>query len=375
MTEEERAMADSNGVFRADVLGSLLRPSYLAEARQKHDAGQMSAADFKKVEDRAVDEAIALQESAGLDVVTDGEMRRFTFFDQFTAALEGVAHEEGEAVPFHSEPGKVDIDFHSPVCVTGRVKRRRMLTLEEFAYARARASKPVKITLPSPLMFFTMWSPKHSTAAYNDAFELFADGVDLVREEAQALADIGCEYIQIDAPDFGQLVEDSERQRWEKLGIPFERVMTEGVDMLNAVADVPGVHFGLHLCKGNFQSKWISAGGYENISQQLFKRATNFDAFLLEYDDDRSGSFEPLEDVPDDKRVVLGLISTKHDDMESLDDLRARVDDAAKHFPREQIALSTQCGFASVAMGNEISEQAQEQKLRLVAEAAGQIWG
>jgi 5-methyltetrahydropteroyltriglutamate--homocysteine methyltransferase len=364
-----------DSVYRADVLGSLLRPAYLAEARRKFEAGDMPAADFKKIEDRAVDEAIALQEQAGLDVVTDGEMRRFTFFDQFAAALDGVTHAEGEAVPFHSEPGKVDIDFHSPVSVTGKVKRKRMLTLEEFAYARARASKPIKITLPSPLMFFTMWSPEHSTAAYKDAFELFADGVDLVREEARALADIGCEYIQIDAPDFGQLVEDSERERWERLGIPVERVMTEGVEMLNAVADVPGVRFALHLCKGNYQSLWISAGGYDEISQQVFKGTPNFDVYMLEYDDERSGGFEPLEDLPDDKVVVLGLVSTKHDDLEGVDALKSRVDEAAKHFPREQLGLSTQCGFASVAMGNEISVDAQEQKLRRVAEAAGAIWG
>jgi methionine synthase II (cobalamin-independent) len=367
-------MAVGNGVYRADVLGSLLRPKYLAEARAKHEAGDMSAAEFKKIEDRAVDDAIAMQEAAGMDVVTDGEFRRFTFFDQFTAALDGVEHTEGEAVPFHSEPGKVDIDFHSPVCVTGKVKRRRMLTLEEFAYARARASKPVKITLPSPLMFFTMWSPQHSPAAYDDPFKLFADGVDLVREEAQALADIGCEYIQIDAPDFGQLVEDSERERWEHLGIPVERVMSEGVEMLNAVADVPGVRFALHLCKGNFQSKWISAGGYEEISKHVFTGTPNFDAYMLEYDDERSGGFEPLEDLPDDKIVVLGLVSTKHDDMETVDGLTARIEEAAKHYPREQLALSTQCGFASVAMGNEISEQAQEQKLRLIADTAHAVW-
>jgi 5-methyltetrahydropteroyltriglutamate--homocysteine methyltransferase len=368
-------MTLNGNAARADVLGSLLRPAYLAEARQKHDAGDMSAAEFKKIEDRAVDEAIALQEAAGLDVITDGEMRRFTFFDQFTAALEGVTHEEGEAVPFHSEPGKVDVDFHSPVCVTGRVKRRRMLTLEEFAYSRARASRPVKVTLPSPLMFFTMWSPTHSTAAYGDPFELFADGVDLVREEARALADIGCEYIQIDAPDFGQLVEDSERERWQRLGIPVERVMSEGVEMLNAVADVPGVRFALHLCKGNYQSLWISAGGYERISSHVFKGTPNFDVYMLEYDDERSGGFEPLEDLPDDKRVVLGLVSTKHDDLESIDELTARVEEAAKHFPREHLGLSTQCGFASVAMGNEISVEGQERKLRRVAEAASAIWG
>lgn len=169
-------------MYRADVLGSLLRPAYLAEGREKHQAGQLSDEEFKKLEDRAVDEAIALQEGAGVDVVTDGEMRRFTFFDQFTAALEGVSHEEGEAVPFHSQPGKVDIDFHSPVSVTEKVKRKQMISPAEFEYAKARASKPVKVTLPSPLMFFTMWSPTHSPAAYDDPFELFADGVELVKE-------------------------------------------------------------------------------------------------------------------------------------------------------------------------------------------------
>ena len=362
-------------MYRAEVLGSLLRPAYLAEAREKHQAGELPDKEFKKLQDRAVDEAIALQESAGVDIVTDGEMRRFTFFDQFAAAVHGVTHEEGEAVPFHSEPGKVDIDFHSPVSVTGRVSRKRMLTPEEFEYAHARATKPVKVTLPSPLMFFTMWSPKHSPGAYSDPFELFADGVQLVREEAQALAALGCEYIQIDAPDFGQLVEDSERERWERLGIPVERVMTEGVELLNGVGDVPGVTFGLHLCKGNFQSKWISAGGYEEISSHVFKGTPNFDVFLLEYDDERSGGFEPLAELPDDKVVVLGLVSTKHDDLESVDSLKSRVEEAAKFFPRDQLALSTQCGFASVAMGNQISVDAQERKLRRVAEAAEAIWG
>jgi methionine synthase II (cobalamin-independent) len=362
-------------MYRADVLGSLLRPGYLAEARQKHEAGQLSDEEFKKLEDRAVDEAIALQENAGTDVVTDGEMRRFTFFDQLAAALDGVTHEEGEAVPFHSEPGKVDVDFHSPVSVTDKVRRKRMLSPEEFEYAKSRASKPVKVTLPSPLMFFTMWSPQNSTAAYNDPFELFADGVELIREEAQALADLGCEYIQIDAPDFGQLVEDSERERWERLGIPVSRVMSEGVEMLNAVADVPGVTFGLHLCKGNYQSLWISAGGYEEISSHVFKGTPNFDRYLLEYDDERSGGFEPLRDLPDDKVVVLGLVSTKHDDLESVEELSSRVEEASRFFPRDQLAISTQCGFASVAMGNEISVEAQERKLRRVAEAAEAIWG
>jgi 5-methyltetrahydropteroyltriglutamate--homocysteine methyltransferase len=277
-------------------------------------------------------------------------------------------------VPFYHEPGKVEFNFQSPAVVTGKLRRRRMMSVEEFVYARGQARRPVKVTLPSPLMLFLLWAAP-TKEVYSDPFELFADGVELVREEAQELANLGCEYIQIDAPDFGQLVAESERERWEALGIPVERVLTEGVDMLNAVADVPGVNFGLHLCRGNYESMWISAGGYETISKQVFRRATNYDRFLLEFDDERSGSFEPLKDLPDDKVVVLGLVSSKTNDIETVADIVRRVDEASKVFPRDQLALSTQCGFASVAVGNDVSEKTQEQKLRVVADAAQAIWG
>ena len=250
-----------------------------------------------------------------------------------------------------------------------------MMTVEEYAYARARAHRPIKVTLPSPLMLFLAWSPGRSRDAYADPFELFADGLTLMREEAQELARMGCPYIQIDAPDFGQLIDPRQQTVWAGAGIPFERVMTEGAEMLNAVASVPGVTFGLHICKGNYDSHWISAGGYESIASELFPRLTNYDRILLEYENERSGSFEPLKELPDDKVVVLGLVSSKFDQLESPEQLIGRIEEAARFYPRDQLALSTQCGFASAGPGNAISEDAQEKKLQLIAEVAHRAWG
>ncbi|MGZ4187358.1 MAG: cobalamin-independent methionine synthase II family protein [Solirubrobacteraceae bacterium] len=364
--------------YRADTVGSLLRPEYLLRARAQYEASELDAVSYKEIEDRAVDQVIAMQEGAGLDVVTDGEMRRHTFIDQLLEAVEGLtpdADAQHIPVPFYDEDGSEQSVFKVPLSVTDKLRRRRMMTVEEYAYARARARRPVKVTLPSPLMLFLVWSPERSRDAYKDAFELFADGLALMREEAQELARMGCPYIQIDAPDFGQLIDPSQQQEWAQIGIPFDRVMTEGADMLNEVASVPGVTFGLHICKGNYDSHWISAGGYGAISKQLFARLPNYSRLLLEYENERSGSFEPLADVPDDKVVVLGLVSSKFDDLESPEQLLSRIDEAAKFHPRDQLAVSTQCGFSSAGPGNAISEDAQEKKLRLVSEVAARAWG
>lgn len=364
--------------YHADVIGSLLRPSYLLSARDRHEAGQLSAAAYKEIEDRAVDEVIALQEGAGLPVVNDGELRRHSFIDQLTDAVDGLTPDSATdhvRVPFHDRTGEEKSAFKVPLSATEKLRRRRMMTVEEYAYARARARRPVKVTLPSPLMLFLVWSPERSRDAYGDPFQLFADGLRLMREEAEELARLGCGYIQVDAPDFGQLVDPSQRSAWEQAGISVDRVLSEGVDILNDVADVPGVTFGLHLCKGNYDSDWISAGGYQSISKQLFRRATNYDVFLLEYDDERSGSFEPLSDLPEDKTAVLGLVSSKFDTLETADRLLARIDEASRYFPRDQLALSTQCGFASAGPGNAISEAAQAKKLHLISEVADRAWG
>jgi len=204
---------------------------------------------------------------------------------------------------------------------------------------------------------------------------MFADAADIIRTEARELAKLGCTYIQIDSPDLGTLVDPENRELREGLGMDTERTLTEGVDIINSVADVAGVTFGLHICKGNYQSKWIATGGYEFTADKVFSRSGNFDVFLLEYDDERSGSFEPLANVPDDKVVVLGLVSSKLPEIEPVDSLIARIDEAARYVGRERLALSTQCGFSPVSIGgNLISEETQERKLELVAEVARQVW-
>jgi len=363
-------------IHHSDVIGSLLRPRYLQQARDAYAAGQLPAPDFKRIEDRAVDQAIAMQEGVGLDVVNDGELRRFSFLDHLLGDMEGVADMPGAPVHFHAPDPAQDWDWHPPITVTGRLRPRGpMMTIEEFSYARGRARVPVKITMPSPLVVYGAWSPEHSRPAYSDPFELFADAAEIIRAEARELAKLGCTYIQIDSPDLGTLVDPENRALREGLGMDTERTLTEGVDIINSVADVPGVTFGLHICKGNYQSKWIASGGYEYTADKVFTRSANFDVFLLEYDDERSGSFEPLANMPDDKVVVLGLVSSKVPEIEPADQLIARIEEAARYVDRERLALSTQCGFSPVSIGaNLISEDTQQRKLELVAEVAHQVW-
>jgi 5-methyltetrahydropteroyltriglutamate--homocysteine methyltransferase len=260
--------------------------------------------------------------------------------------------------------------------VTSKLRKRRSMVTEEYSYARARARLPLKVTVPSPLVLFGLWNPKYSTAAYSDPFEMFADAAEVGRSEIQELVALGCEYIQIDAPELATLVDPRVREWTESLGMPAERMLTEGVDLINGMVEgVPGVRLGIHLCRGNNVGMWMASGGYDYIASAFFERATSFDAYFLEYDDARSGTFEPLAKAPDDKQVVLGLVSTKKPDMETPDELRTRIDEAARFVPRERLGLSTQCGFASVADGNPIDLHAEERKLRLVADVAHATWG
>jgi len=259
--------------------------------------------------------------------------------------------------------------------VTGKISQKRKITPEEFAYNRARASKRIKITFPSPLLFYSAWSPELSTAAYRDAFELFADAAAIIKAECEELAALGCTYIQIDSPDIGTIVDPENRELRENLGMPTERTLSEGLDIFNSVGDVPGVTFGVHVCKGNNMSQWIGAGGYETTAEAMFGRLTNFDVFLLEYDDERSGSFEPLAKAPDDKQIILGLVSSKTTTLESVSDVTARIHEAARYTGLERLGVSTQCGFSSTLPGaNLTTEDVQEQKLELVAEVANTVW-
>jgi 5-methyltetrahydropteroyltriglutamate--homocysteine methyltransferase len=365
--------------YRAEVIGSLLRPDYLKQARTRWQAGDLTVREFKKFEDRAVNDMIALQETLGLDVVTDGEMRRTHFIAPLTDVISGVkpipAFTRVWKKPHRPGEQAETVDIQVQYAVVEKIHRTRSLTNEEFSYARGHATRPLKVTLPSPLMMTLRWSPEYSRDAYPDPFELFADAAAIVRDEARELAALGCEYIQIDAPELGMLCDPARRRDdFADRGMDPDRLLTEGMDILNSVAAVPGVVFGLHLCRGNNKGYYVGEGGYEAIARAVFARASNFSRFLLEYDDWRSGSFEPLREIPAGKHVVLGLISTKRTETEPVNDIVSRIEEASRFFPRDHMALSTQCGFGTVWDGNPIPSSAQEEKLRLVAQIAHGLW-
>jgi 5-methyltetrahydropteroyltriglutamate--homocysteine methyltransferase len=360
--------------YRAETVGSLLRPEWLKTARAERAAGRLGPAEFKRIEDRAVDAAIELQEGAGLEVVTDGEMRRAHFTGSLTEAISGLGEAPAEEIAWHGETPEDEMVYRHSVAVTDTLRRERSLAQEEFVYLRARATRPVKMTLPSPLMLQTFWSQSLSTAVYDDPFEMFADAAGLVREEIRELVALGCEYIQIDAPELATLVDESAREGFRSRGIDPDRMLTEGIEILDSVTEEPGPRYALHLCRGNREGHWMASGGYEAISGAVFARAPGFDSFFLEYDDARSGGFEPLADVPGDKTVVLGLVSTKRGELEDPGELLARIDDASRHFPRDQLALSPQCGFASVIGGNPVPEESQAAKFRLIRDVAARAW-
>ena len=307
--------------YRSDVVGSLLRPAYLKEARERHAAGEIGDAAFKRIEDRAVDEAIALQVEAGLDVVTDGEMRRFAFYGHFIDAIEGFDKSGGWAIPFRDEQGN-ELVLQRPVVVS-RLMRRRHLCAEEFTYLRARTDRAAKVTLISAQQAAAYYDPEKSRGAYPTIDAYLADVVDILRAEVDELIRLGCTYIQVDAPQYAALIDPGIREGYRQRGNDPDRLLDRCIELDNAViGDHPGIAFGIHLCRGNNQSKFYASGGYDPIAAQVFRR-TRFQRFLLEYDDARSGNFEPLRYVPDDRTVVLGLVTTKKGALESEDELDA----------------------------------------------------
>lgn len=359
--------------YRSDVVGSLLRPDYLKEARQRYQAGAIGTVEFKRLEDRAVDEAVALQTRAGVEVVTDGEMRRDSFFGHLIDAVEGFDKLGGGGVRFRDEQGGEKL-FLRPVVVS-RLRRRRHLCAEEFTYLRARADRAAKATLVAASQAAASYDPDKSKGAYPTMDAYLADVVALVREEVEELIRLGCSYIQVDAPNYASLMDVGIRERYRRRGIDPGYLLDQCIAMDNAViVDHPGVLFALHVCRGNNQSKFFASGGYDTIAAKLFP-GSRFQRFLLEYDDVRSGGFEPLREVPEDRSVVLGLVTTKKAALESKDELKRRIRAVQPFVPLERLALSPQCGFASVLEGNLLSAAEQEAKLRLVAETAREVWG
>lgn len=358
-------------MLRSDVVGSLLRPAYLKDARAKYEAGKITPMEFKALEDCAVDEAVDLQTRAGLDVITDGEMRRYAFYGHLIDSVDGFDKYGGWAIPFRDAAGE-QLVLKRPVVVSP-LKRKRHLCAEEFTYLRARTKHAAKTTFISAQQSAAYYDTEKSKGAYPNIEAYLSDVVDILRGEVEELVRLGCTYIQIDAPQYTALLDPELREGYRKRGNDPDRLLDISIELDNAVIGSNPVTFGLHLCRGNNQSKFYASGDYGPISKIFSK--TRFDRFLLEYDDARSGGFEPLHNVPDGKTVVLGLVSSKKPDLEGKDELRRRIQEASNFVPLDRLALSPQCGFASTLEGNLITPQQEEAKLRLVASVAKECWG
>ncbi len=357
---------------RAEVVGSLLRPAFLVEARKALDSGALDAAGFKEAEDRAVDQAIDLQVGAGIDVITDGEQRRYAFFGHLVDAMSGFDKFGGWAIPFRDESGE-QLVFQRPVVVE-RLQPRRSMAAEEFTYLRARTKHSAKVTMISAQQAAAYYDPEKSKAAYPTRDAYLADIVAYSRREVDELVRLGCTYVQIDAPQYAALLDPELREGYRKRGSDPEKLIDTCIEMDNAIIEGhPGVTFAIHICRGNNQSKFYAEGDYEPIAR-IFER-TKFSRFLLEYDDERSGGFEPLKHVPEDRAVVLGLVTTKKPALESEEELKRRIEEASRYIPLERLALSPQCGFASTMEGNRLSLDDQRRKLELVGRVAHAVWG
>jgi len=358
---------------KTDVVGSLLRPEYLKSARRDLEAGRLRAPEFKRIEDRAVDEAIALQEGCGLGVVTDGEMRRSAFYAHLVESLEGFNSSAGWAITFRDSEGH-QAQLERPVVVE-KLQWRRQMCAEEFTYLRGRTKAPAKVTLLSAQQAAAYYDPDKSRAAYATRDAYLADLVEYTRREIAELIRLGCEYIQIDAPQYAGLLDETIREGYRQRGSDPDKMLDATIELDNAiVAGHTGITFGIHICRGNHKSMFYASGGYDRIAEKVFGRA-NFDRFLLEYDDERSGTFEPLRYLPDNRIVVLGLVSSKTARMETAENLKARIAEAAQIVPLDRLALSPQCGFASTHEGNALSEADQRKKLELVTAVAREVWG
>ncbi|HEY1328444.1 MAG TPA: 5-methyltetrahydropteroyltriglutamate--homocysteine S-methyltransferase [Casimicrobiaceae bacterium] len=362
--------------FRADHVGSFLRPKFLLDAREQFKSGAIDHAQLRKVEDEAIRGIVRFQEDLGLSGITDGEFRRTYFHIDFLTQLEGVETHGGINVRFHSKAG--DVDFAPPVMqVTRKVRHAKPIQRADFEFLKSLASRTPKVTIPSPTMLhFRGGRNAISRDAYPDLETFYADVAAAYREEIADLAAAGCTYLQLDDTNLAYLCDEKMREGARARGDDPDELPRRYARLINAaIAERPaGMTVCVHLCRGNFKSAWAAEGGYEPVAEVLFNEL-EVDGYFLEYDDPRSGDFRPLRHVPKTKTVVLGLVSTKVGSLEAKDDLARRIDEAARFMPLGQMCLSPQCGFSSTVHGNDIAMESQAAKLRLVIETAREVWG
>lgn len=368
-------------VARAEVVGSLLRPAYLREARQGLHEGRVSAAKLQAAEDRAVQEAIALQEEIGLDVITDGEMRREGWNAPLRAALSGfTAFPGGTGYRWRlgdpEHPRVREDQGRSWPFVTERVQVQRDVAHTEYAFLKAQAHCRTKYCLPAPSYYRTHWHEARSWAAYATVEAFLTEMRDYTHQVVRDVIALGCDYVQLDAPNYGRACDPEFRALMEDQGrrgavadLRFDAALDSSV-----FDGLTGATRAMHICRGNSAGAWNAQGGYEAIAAELFPHL-DLDVLLLEYDTPRAGDFAPLRHVLPQHTVVLGLLTTKHGRLEDADTVAVRIHAAATYVPLERLAVSPQCGFASVETGNPITPAEQEAKLRLVVQTARRVWG
>jgi 5-methyltetrahydropteroyltriglutamate--homocysteine methyltransferase len=368
----------SSPPFRADHVGSLLRPPQLVAAREDHAAGRISAAQLRAAEDEAVSEVVAMQEEAGLQSATDGEFRRATWHLDFVYQLGGVSRAPGTmTVTFRNASGSAAF---TPAAsrVDGKIRLERTIFADDFRYLRSavRTATP-KLTIPAPSMVHYRGGPASiDRDVYPDLEEFWADLSAAYADQVRGLAALGCTYLQIDDTSLAYLNDPAHRAEIAARGEDAEHMHLRYIRLINdAIAGRPaGLNVTTHLCRGNFRSSWAADGSYDFVAEALFGELA-VDGFFLEYDDERSGGFAPLRFVPPGKMVVLGLVTTKRGELESKDTLKRRIDEAATYVPMDQLCLSPQCGFSSTVDGNALTRDEQAAKLRLVVQTAAEVWG
>ncbi|MEZ5410847.1 MAG: hypothetical protein R2761_22655 [Acidimicrobiales bacterium] len=364
-------------MIRSDQIGSLLRPPALLQARAAHAAGEIDADALRAAEDEAILHLLDRQRAIGIDVVTDGELRRAAWQTNVSEAVDGFV-DASRTMTWHGADGSVTRSLSYSKVIGGRLQARRRIAGTDAAFLAAHADRPYKVTMPSPVLVAGAgWADGTTDEVYRDRDELLADVVGLVGTELAALAAGGVGYLQLDE-GFTPFVGTD----WLEAMPDPAGALDRAIDAENAafahlegagVAGAPVVR-AIHICRGNHRSRWTAAGGYDALAEQVFNRL-DVDRFLLEYDSERAGGFEPLRHVPGGKVAVLGLVSTKTGELEGRDQILRRVDEAQRHAPLDRLALSPQCGFASTELGNLLTEDEQWRKLELVVSVAREIWG
>ncbi len=366
-------MSKTNPPFRADHVGSLLRPKPLLEMRERRAKGEISAEELRESENKWIRDAVKKQESVGLKSITDGEFRRFMFHLDFLEQVGGVT--VSGAIPASV---KTDVEFTPPrLVVTGKLRHVKNIQVDDFNYLKSVVSETPKVSIPSPTMVHFRGGRKGiDIEAYPDLDEFFEDLAQVYRDEINALYEAGCRYIQMDDTNLAYLCDPKMRQGAIDRGDDPDELPRTYAALINSVIDgrPDDLTVGVHLCRGNFRSTWFAEGGYEPVAEVLFNEL-NVDAYFLEYDDERSGDFAPLRFVPENKTVVLGVVTSKTGDLEPKEFIISRIKEAAKYMPLENMCLSPQCGFSSTVHGNELTEDAQWAKLGMIVDISREVWG